>query len=99
MSRNKKAHVYEKNSVKRLRARCLPLSRPRDAGDAETGEQVEVNTSSARVRKEFNEANTKRIDELERNLRQRGIDYLHAGTGAPYMLALRAYFKKRSSRR
>ena len=88
---------------------CFLLGDPRetelpDVGwitleDAETGEQVEVNTSSARVRKDFNEANTKRIGELERNLRQRGIDYLHAGTGEPYMLALRAYFKKRSSRR
>jgi len=88
---------------------CILLGDPRqmelpDVGwitleDAETGEQVEVNTSSARARAAFAQANTQRVEELERGLRQRGIDYLHAGTGEPYMFALRAYFKKRSSRR
>ena len=88
---------------------CILLDDPRERElpnvgwltleDAETGEQVEVDTSSERCRKAFAEANASRVEALEKALRQRGIDYLHAGTGEPYMLALRAYFKKRSARR
>ena len=82
---------------------CFLLGDPRetelpDVGwisleDAETGEQVEVNTSSARnIRSSMRRTLSGSMSWS--NLRQRGIDYLHAGTGEPYMLALRAYFKE-----
>jgi len=88
---------------------CIVLTDPRelelpDVGwvaleDAESGEQVEVNTGNAKFRKAFAEANASRVQDLERGLRQRGIDYVHATTDTPYMHALRTYFKLRSRRR
>lgn len=88
---------------------CILLSDPRetelpDVGwitleDAETGEQVEVNTRCQKSRKSFARANSSRVEDLERSLRQRGIDYVHASTDRPYIHALRTYFKARSKRR
>ncbi|MDE0820122.1 MAG: DUF58 domain-containing protein [Opitutales bacterium] len=88
---------------------CIVLTDPRelelpDVGwlaleDAESGEQVEVNTGNAKFRQAFAEANASRVQDLERGLRQRGIDYVHATTDTPYMHALRTYFKLRSRRR
>jgi uncharacterized protein (DUF58 family) len=88
---------------------CILLTDPReleipDIGwltleDAESGEQVEVNTGNSKFRQAYAEANARRVEDLERGLRQRGIDYVHAATDTPYMHALRTYFRLRSRRR
>ncbi|MBT3469170.1 MAG: DUF58 domain-containing protein [Opitutae bacterium] len=88
---------------------CIILADPReielpDIGwitleDAESGEQVKVNTGNPKFRKAFAEANRKRVEDLEGELRQRGIDYVHATTDTPYMHALRTYFNLRNRRR
>jgi len=67
--------------------------------DAETGQVVELDTSSARVRKAFAQQNQKRLDAMMRGMRQRGVDVLNLSTGEPYVNVLKRFFEKRGARR
>ena len=88
---------------------CILLSDPRELElpevgwltleDAETGEQVEVNTRKASSRERYHKANVRRVEDLEKQLLQAGIDFVHASTDRPYLHALKMYFKARSKRR
>ena len=67
--------------------------------DAESGEIIELDTASAAVRKRFKEQSTERDRQLVNDFRSEGIDTLQLQTDAPYMPALRRFFKTRERRR
>ncbi len=66
--------------------------------DAETGQVVEVDTSTPSVRRRYAEQNKRRQAELRRGLRQAGVDVLELSTDAPYVLPLRQFFENRAKR-
>ncbi|MEY2504220.1 MAG: hypothetical protein QOG27_500 [Verrucomicrobiota bacterium] len=66
--------------------------------DAETGEQIEINTADRSTRARFNAmAETRRVD-LNRLLRRNHIDVISLRTGENYLPALRSFFKQRERR-
>jgi uncharacterized protein (DUF58 family) len=66
--------------------------------DAETGEQIEINTADRSTRDRFRAlAETKRA-ELTRTLRRSRIDAISLRTGEDYLPALRSFFKQRERR-
>lgn len=67
--------------------------------DAETGELIELNTSSEMLRRQYKQQNMQRRADLERGLRRSGVGTFNVRTGEPYLLALRQYFAKRMQRR
>lgn len=66
--------------------------------DAETGEQIEVNTGDRSTRKHFAELAEAREADLKRTLRRNKIDTISLRTGQDYLPALRAFFKQRERR-
>ncbi len=67
--------------------------------DAETGEQIEINTSSRAVQTGFAAAEDRRRKELDRLFGSRGIDVVPLATNEDYLLPLRNFFEKRERRR
>jgi uncharacterized protein (DUF58 family) len=66
--------------------------------DAETGEQIEINTGDRSTRARFSaQAETRRV-ELNRTLRRSNIDAISLRTGENYLPALRSFFKQRERR-
>jgi len=66
--------------------------------DAETGEQIEINTGDRTTRARFSaQAETRRAD-LNRTLRRNNIDAISLRTGENYLPALRSFFKQRERR-
>jgi uncharacterized protein (DUF58 family) len=66
--------------------------------DAETGEQIEINTGDRTTRARFSaQAETQRAD-LNRTLRRNNIDAISLRTGENYLPALRSFFKQRERR-
>lgn len=88
---------------------CVRLTDPREMElpnvgllsleDAETGEVIQIDTSKARIRKEFQEQNMQREESLNRALMQTGADQLLLTTDRPYIKNLRAFFAQRTQRR
>jgi uncharacterized protein (DUF58 family) len=66
--------------------------------DAETGEQIELNTGDRRTRTRFAEAARAQRDEVTHALRRNSIDAIALRTGDDYLPALRAFFKQRELR-
>jgi uncharacterized protein (DUF58 family) len=66
--------------------------------DAETGDQIEINTSDRNVRARFAAAAEAKQTELKRVLRQNRIDRIDLRTGDDYLPALRTFFKNRERR-
>ncbi|MGC6424907.1 MAG: DUF58 domain-containing protein [Lentimonas sp.] len=66
--------------------------------DAETGDLVEINTSSAKIRKSYAALARERRDLFEANMRKKGLDWIEAKTDQPYLPALRQLFARRASR-
>ena len=66
--------------------------------DAETGEQVEVNTADRAMRTQFTDLVDKHETELSRTLRRNNIDTIALRTGDDYLPALRSFFKQRERR-
>ncbi len=87
---------------------AMPVSDPGEAAlpdvgivtfeDAETGEQIDIDTGSRAVRRGLVEAEEKRRRDLDRLLRSRGIDSVPLSTTEDYLLALRAFFEQRERR-
>lgn len=87
---------------------AMPISDPceevlPDAGivafeDAETGELIEVNTSSRTVRKRHAQTMVKRHTALETLLRKQRIDSIRLRTDDDYLPALRTFFRVRERR-
>lgn len=66
--------------------------------DAETGEQLEVDTHDAVTRLRFAEAAEARRTGVLSTLRGAGIDTLELSTAAPYLSALLRFFQRRAAR-
>ncbi|CAN5381924.1 DUF58 domain-containing protein [soil metagenome] len=66
--------------------------------DAETGEQIEINTSSRAVRNEFAAAEERRRKALDKLLGTRGVDVVPLATNEDYLIPLRMFFEKRERR-
>jgi len=66
--------------------------------DAETGEQIEVNTMERATRQRFTDFADEQEAELSRTLRRSNIDAIALRTGEDYLPALRSFFKQRERR-
>jgi uncharacterized protein (DUF58 family) len=66
--------------------------------DAETGEQIEINTADRGTRTRFSDLADERAHELSRTLRRNNIDAITLRTSEDYLPALRSFFKQRERR-
>src|SRR5881398_1135788 len=66
--------------------------------DAETGEQIEINTADRTTRTRFSDVAEERSHDLSRSLRRNNIDAITLRTSEDYLPALRAFFKLRERR-
>ena len=66
--------------------------------DAESGEQVEVNTSDAKVREEYSAIAKTREKIIHKSMRHAGIDLLDLQTDKSYLPPLLSFFKDRKKR-
>jgi uncharacterized protein (DUF58 family) len=66
--------------------------------DAETGEQIEINTADRATRAGFSDLVDRQERELSRMLRRNHIDAIGLRTGDDYLPALRSFFKQRERR-
>ena len=66
--------------------------------DAETGEQIEINTSDLRTRTGFTWEMEQRADIRQREFRRFGIDTISLKTDQDYVPALRTFFRTRERR-
>jgi len=66
--------------------------------DAETGEQIELNTADKSTRTHFRELAEAKAAELKRTLQRSNIDTISLETGRDYLPGLRAFFKQRERR-
>ena len=67
--------------------------------DAETGEQVLVDTSSKKVRKQLGLEQTRRAEAIDEMHRKAGIDTIRLFAGESYDRQFIQFFRKRASRR
>ena len=80
------------------RERILPNIGIITLEDAETGEQIEINTADRTTRSCFTELAEAEQGELARTLRRNNIDAISLRTGDDYLPALRSFFKQRERR-
>ncbi len=66
--------------------------------DAETGHQVEIDTSNPTVRQQYSEMASKRAAILHKTIRSSGVDMLSLSTDAPYIPPLLGFFRLRAGR-
>lgn len=66
--------------------------------DAETGEQIDINTSNRAVANAFAAIEEKRHADLARTFRQRRIDVISLRTDRDYLIPLRSFFETRERR-
>jgi uncharacterized protein (DUF58 family) len=66
--------------------------------DAETGEQIEINTADRTTRTRFGDLADEQTAELSRTLRRSNIDAIALRTSEDYLPALRSFFKQREHR-
>jgi len=66
--------------------------------DAETGEQIEINTADRATRTRFGDLADEQAAELSRTLRRSNIDAIALRTSEDYLPALRSFFKQRERR-
>jgi uncharacterized protein (DUF58 family) len=66
--------------------------------DAETGDQIEINTADRTTRARFSGFVDEREQELARVLRRNNIDAIALQTGKDYLPQLRSFFKQRERR-
>lgn len=66
--------------------------------DAETGEQIEINTADRGTRGRFTDLADENETDLARTLRRNNIDAIALQTGKDYLPALRSFFKQRVRR-
>lgn len=88
---------------------CLHLHDPREdtlpgAGlltieDAETGELLELDSSSAAVRNQFARTNADRLADLDRALNRAGVETLRFNTADSFAQTLQRFFETRKGRR
>ena len=88
---------------------CVDLHDPRESvlpevgwvvlEDAETGQQLEVNTSDPKLRGMYEYQNQQRLQRMKETFIRAGVDHFRVHTQEPYISALRAFFKQRERRR
>jgi uncharacterized protein (DUF58 family) len=88
---------------------CVHLHDPRESSlpnaglvtieDAETGELLELDSVRASVRQKYAETNSRRLADLDREMRQAGVDTLRFTTGEPFAQTLQSFFETRRGRR
>ncbi len=66
--------------------------------DAETGEQVDLNTSDAAIRDSYREQAARRRAHLTRSIRTTGVDLLELSTDSSYIPPLLGFFQSRRRR-
>lgn len=66
--------------------------------DAETGQQIDINTGSKAVRRGLADLDAVRRKSLERLFRSRRVDIVPLSTTEDYLLPLRAFFEQRERR-
>ena len=66
--------------------------------DAETGEQIDIDTSSRAVRQELRELNEARLRDIEKLFLSRRIDSVRLSTSEDYLVSLRNFFELRERR-
>ena len=66
--------------------------------DAETGELIEVNTADSDVRKRYQNQAKQRQYLFNKQMLQKGLDYVEIGTDQAYLPALRELMARRASR-
>src|SRR6266700_2194158 len=91
-------HDFVAIHIKDERERVLPNIGIITLEDAETGEQLEINTADRRTRSLFSELVSGRETELSHTLRRNNIDSITLQTGRDYLPALRSFFKQRERR-
>jgi len=87
---------------------CVSLTDPREQNlpaiglltveDAETGEVIEINTSSAQVRAQYAKETQGRVEMFRRGLLQTGAGILPLSTNESYIMPLRRFFQQRRRR-
>src|SRR5882672_4259899 len=80
------------------RERILPNIGIITLEDAETGDQIEINTADRTTRARFSGLVDERDQELTRVLRRNNIDAIALQTGKDYLPQLRSFFKQRGRR-
>jgi uncharacterized protein (DUF58 family) len=80
------------------RERSLPNIGIVSLEDAETGEQIEINTADATTRGRFADLADEQAAQLSRTLRRNNIEEIPLRTGEDYLPALRTFFKQRERR-
>ena len=80
------------------REMSLPDVGPLWLEDAETGRRVLVNTSSGRVRREYEQAALRRMETRDTTLRDAGVDLVHVYTDRPWVPEIYHFFKLRERR-
>ena len=66
--------------------------------DQETAELIEINTSSASVRREFEQRVQQRQDNIEQDFAKLGVDHIAITTTDNYLPAMRGFFRQRERR-
>ncbi len=85
-------HIHDEREEKLPNVGIITLE------DAETGEQIEINTADRATRARFGALAETRRAELNRTLRRNHIDAIALRTGENYLPALRSFFKQRERR-
>jgi uncharacterized protein (DUF58 family) len=93
-----KRHDFIALQIKDEREAVLPNVGVVTLEDAETGEQIEINTGDRTTRARFADQAQKQEVELLRMLRRNNIDTIGLRTGEDYLSALRTFFKQRERR-
>lgn len=93
-----KRHDFIAVHIQDERERALPNIGIITLEDAESGEQIEINTADRATRNRFAQEADLQAVELARLLRRNRIDSIALQTGHDYLPALRAFFKQRERR-
>jgi uncharacterized protein (DUF58 family) len=91
-------HDFIAIQIRDERERSLPNVGIITLEDAETGEQIEINTADRKTRTVFTDLVTGFETELSRTLRRNNVDTITLQTGRDYLPPLRSFFKQREHR-
>jgi uncharacterized protein (DUF58 family) len=91
-------HDFIAIQIQDERERSLPNVGIITLEDAETGEQIEINTADRKTRTVFTDLVTGFETELSRTLRRNNVDTITLQTGRDYLPPLRSFFKQRGRR-
>ena len=91
-------HDFIAIQIQDERERTLPNVGIITLEDAETGEQIEINTGDRKTRTVFTDLVTGFETELSRTLRRNNVDTITLQTGRDYLPPLRSFFKQRERR-